>query len=89
VPTLREQGLKDYEFAAWSAFFAPARTPPDIVEKMRATLRQAGQSKYVTDAVSIKASETADLTPAELSALIRTDLDQWGKLLRDMKKSTR
>src|SRR5438128_8882486 len=28
VPTVREQGVQQYEFTAWSAMFVPARTPP-------------------------------------------------------------
>ncbi|MBT2336608.1 tripartite tricarboxylate transporter substrate binding protein [Variovorax paradoxus] len=89
TPTLREQGLKDYEFAAWNAAFAPVRTPPDVVEKLRAIFREAGHSKYVVDVLKSKASQTDPLSPSELSALIRADVERWGKLLREMKKSAR
>ncbi|MBT2305228.1 tripartite tricarboxylate transporter substrate binding protein [Variovorax paradoxus] len=89
TPTLREQGIKEYEFAAWAAMFAPARTPPDVVEKLRAIFREAGQSRYVTEVLTAKASQTDPLNAAELNALIRTDLDRWGKLLREMKKTAR
>lgn len=89
VPTMREAGVKDFEFAAWSAIFAPARTPPEVVEKLRALLLQAGHAKYVKDVLAAKGSATTEMTATELTALVRTDLDRWGKLLREMKKSVR
>jgi len=89
VPTFREQGVADFEFAAWHAFFVPARTPPDVVEKLAALLRTAGQSKYVGDALATKASDPMDMDTARLTTLLRDDIDRWGKLLRDMKKQAR
>jgi tripartite-type tricarboxylate transporter receptor subunit TctC len=89
VPTVREQGIKDYEFAAWHAVFVPARTPPEVVDKLRALLRDAARSKHVSDVIAAKASEPMTLETEQLKTLIRNDLDRWGKLLRDMKKSAR
>lgn len=89
VPTMSEQGVKDFEFTAWHAMFVPARTPPDVVDKLRVMLRNAARSKSVTDALAMKASEPLDMDTPQLNAMIRTDIDRWGKLLRDMKKSAR
>ena len=38
VPTLDEQGIKDYEVNAWAGFVAPAGTPPKIVGRLNAEL---------------------------------------------------
>ena len=89
VPTIREQGITGYEFSAWSAMFVPAGTPPEVVDKLRVMLRNAAHSKYVAEALATNSSEPLDMNTAELSALLRNDLDRWGKLLRDMKKNAR
>jgi tripartite-type tricarboxylate transporter receptor subunit TctC len=89
VPTLRELDLKDYEFAAWSGLFVPVRTPPEVTDKLRAILQRASQSKYVLDAVAVKASEMPLLPTGEFNALIKADIERWGRVLRDMKAATR
>ncbi|NDZ18795.1 tripartite tricarboxylate transporter substrate binding protein [Variovorax sp. WS11] len=85
VPTLREQGISQYEFTAWSAMFVPARTPSPVVDKLRLLFQQAAQSKYVGDALALNSQEPFDMNTAQLNARIRTDLDHWGKVLRDLK----
>jgi Uncharacterized protein conserved in bacteria len=55
IPTFAEKGMKDVNFGAWFAFFAPAGTPEDVLEtlhkgivaslndeKVRTTLENAG-----------------------------------------------
>jgi tripartite-type tricarboxylate transporter receptor subunit TctC len=38
VLTFEEQGMKDFEFTAWTAVFAPAGTPVAIAEKLNAAI---------------------------------------------------
>jgi tripartite-type tricarboxylate transporter receptor subunit TctC len=38
LPTLQEQGIKDYECYTWNAILAPAGTPPSIVDKLGAAI---------------------------------------------------
>ena len=40
VPTLVEQGVKDYEINTWFGFIAPAGTPPDIVARLNTELNR-------------------------------------------------
>jgi tripartite-type tricarboxylate transporter receptor subunit TctC len=89
VPTVREQGLADYEFAAWHAVFVPARTPAVVIERLRSLLRDAAKSKYVAEVLASKASEPMDMDTQQLNTLIRKDLDVWGQRLRLMQKNAR
>ena len=41
VPTALEQGFKGLEVGSWVALFAPAGTPPDIVQTIQQTLAKA------------------------------------------------
>jgi len=40
VPTAAEQGFDGLEFPAWIGLFAPARTPPEVVQRIIATVRE-------------------------------------------------
>ena len=41
IPTIAESGLPGFEATSWWAVFAPAKTPPDIVAKLNAAIKQA------------------------------------------------
>jgi tripartite-type tricarboxylate transporter receptor subunit TctC len=41
LPTMREAGLKDYEFTVWHGLYAPAGTPAPIVARLNEALRAA------------------------------------------------
>jgi tripartite-type tricarboxylate transporter receptor subunit TctC len=50
LPTVNEAlGLKDYELIAYFAVFAPAGTPPDVVNKLNAAINAAANSKDLQD----------------------------------------
>lgn len=84
VPTVEEEGVPKYEFTAWSAMFVPARTPQPVVEKLRAVFQQAARSKYVATALTLNSHEPLNLDPSQLNTLIRSDIDRWGKILREL-----
>ncbi len=87
VATVREQGVEKYEMTAWSGFFVPANTPPAIVEKLGAMLQEAAKTKFVKDALALNSFEALDMNSAQLGALMRSDTDRFGKVIREMKKS--
>ena len=89
VPTLREQGLEDYEFTGWFAMYFPANTPPPVVAAMQDMLREAAKSKHVSDALALNAFEPLDLSGPQLATLQRNESERWGKLLRAMNMQPR
>ena len=40
IPTFREQGLDQFDMTLWLAFYAPAGTPPTIVERLSRELQR-------------------------------------------------
>lgn len=77
VPTAAEAGLAGFESAGWFALLAPKGTPKPIVEKLNAvaveTLKDADLRKRL---IEIGADPAAS-TPAELKALISSEIAKW------------
>ena len=83
VPTLDEQGIKDVYADNWYALFAPAKTPAPVIAKLNAAVTAALNdpelNKKLVDAGAIPAAGT----PAELSEHLKTELERWGKVIKD------
>lgn len=78
VPTLKEQG-HDVEFYIWSALFAPVETPPDIVVRLRAAVKEAIHESLFTKAMAGMDAPIEYLDAPDLQA----SMDREGKRLAD------
>lgn len=82
LPTLAEAGLPGYEFVAWLALFAPATTPPAIVNQLaEATgviVRSAGMQEYLARMYALPFPGT----PESLRQLVERDTARWGQLIK-------
>jgi tripartite-type tricarboxylate transporter receptor subunit TctC len=78
VPTLDEQGIKDYEVNAWAGFVAPAGTPPEIVGRLNAVLIKIFASAEMKEKLEPQGFDLPPpLSPAAFSKLIADDLTRW------------
>ncbi len=83
LPTLQEQGVKDYECYTWNAIFAPAKTPKPIVDKLSAAMKTA-----LADPVVIKRLQdtgvdpTPDSNPEKLAEFVKVELAKWGAIVK-------
>lgn len=86
VPTFAEQGLTDYEATTWNNLFAPARTPPEVIEKLNAALNKALTIQGVKDRLAQGASEPlGPSTPEQAEAYGRAQRAQWVPFIRSLK----
>lgn len=83
VATFRGQGYPDIVMTAWSGVFAPRATPPAVMEKLSAALRQANASAAAIE--SRRRSGGADLwrTPPESHALLASEIARWERCARE------
>ncbi|HEY4373218.1 MAG TPA: tripartite tricarboxylate transporter substrate binding protein [Burkholderiales bacterium] len=82
VPTTAEAGFPGVEMEAWVAIFAPAGTPPEILGKVNAALKQALDTPEVQRTSNVAGMETRAMTPAQLDALVKKDIDYWQPVIR-------
>ena len=84
VPTLAESGLPGYEAGSWYGLFAPAGTPPAIVEKINAETQRIFADPAFRDRVLAPSFiYSIASAPEEFTARIRSDSAKWGKVIRE------
>lgn len=81
VPAIAD-ALPGYEVALWNGVFAPAGTPPVIVDKLAAAIRKVTQDPAVRKTFADQGSTTVGNTPAEFKKLVDDEIEKWGKLVK-------
>jgi tripartite-type tricarboxylate transporter receptor subunit TctC len=81
VATVGESGVADYDVVSWNALFAPAGTPPEIVNKLNGALRGILADAEVKKRLIELGIEAKASTPREISARLKSDIDKWQKVI--------
>lgn len=83
VPTIAEAGLPGYvSDAGWHAMFAPAKTPPPLVNRMYGAVRKALDVPQVRDFFIAGGYEPQGLPPNEWAKVFREDLKRYAEICR-------
>jgi tripartite-type tricarboxylate transporter receptor subunit TctC len=83
VPSLAESGLAGFEVLNWFGVAAPARTPPEIVAKLNATIVKSLQIPAVREKLTGEGSEIVGNTPQEFAAFLKRDVARWAKVIKE------
>lgn len=83
VPTLDEQGLTGFEAGTFTGLFAPAGTPPAVLEKLHAALQKALANETVRSRYLSMGVEVMNMKQAEFAAFVQADYQKWLKIARD------
>jgi tripartite-type tricarboxylate transporter receptor subunit TctC len=86
VPTMKEQGF-DVEFYIWAGVFAPAGLPPDVAEKLRASIRQSVQDPEFKTAMANVNTPINFLEGAEFDRFVETDTKRLAAVVQKMGKT--
>ena len=77
VPTVAEQGFKDFDVSTWYGVFAPAGTPKDIVNTINAEINKLLATPEMKDAIQAQGAEPQAMTPEQFSAQLKADFQKW------------
>ena len=84
LPTVNEAlGLKDYELIAYFALFAPAGTPPEIINRLNRAANAAANDKELLERFAALGFETSPGTPQALAERTRVETAKWAKAIRE------
>ena len=82
VPTVAET-YKGFESTTWFGLLVPSGTPKPIVERLSAEVMKVLQSPDVKARFAASGALPVQPGPAEFSALIKTDLAKWGRVIKE------
>jgi tripartite-type tricarboxylate transporter receptor subunit TctC len=82
VPTFAEAGIKGVEADAWSALFAPAKTPTLVINRLYRAVAAALDKDSVKSALARQGLPVALKTPAEMSAMLPGEIEKWGAVIK-------
>ena len=83
VPTMAESGLPGYDISSWQAVFAPAGTPAPIVERLYTEIARILKTPDIQKRLSDLGLNVSEMTPAQLTALIKADVPRLGKIVKE------
>ncbi|MGV3629473.1 MAG: Bug family tripartite tricarboxylate transporter substrate binding protein [Betaproteobacteria bacterium] len=81
VPAIAET-VKGFELIAWFALFAPAGTPPAVVERLAGESQKILARGDVRERFAVMGIQVAPLKPAELGEFQKSELVKWSKLAK-------
>lgn len=82
VPTFAEQGLPDLVVEEWFGFYAPARTPAQVVTNANAAINAALKDKMVIDSLAVSGLVPLGGTPEAMAKDMKAQFDAWGPIVK-------
>jgi tripartite-type tricarboxylate transporter receptor subunit TctC len=83
VPTVQESGTQ-LELESWFGLFAPAKTPPEVIARLRSDFAKVAAMPDVQESLLKGGGKPMALIGDDARAVVRRDVDQWSRLVRTM-----
>ena len=81
VPTMSEAGVPGLDVDSWLGIFAPAKTPPAVIAKLRADIRASLPD--LKERFEKSGGEVWDLPDDKLNGFVASEYENWTKLIRE------
>lgn len=81
LPTLAESGLPDIDALVWFGLFAPAGTPPAVIDAIQKQIGEAVREGELRERIIADGAEPLGSEPGFLVERIRTETPQWLELI--------
>ena len=82
VPTMTESGFPEIVLAPWLGFFAPARTPADIVKRLANGIADATAFGDTQRSFIKMGMDPVAMTPVGFAAVVKSDLERWAPIVK-------
>jgi len=83
VPPLADQGLKDFNISLWFGMWAPAATPPAVVQKLNAQITAILQNPEVREQFAKLGIGPVPMKPDEFAKFVREEIATYQHIVRD------
>jgi tripartite-type tricarboxylate transporter receptor subunit TctC len=83
VPTFAEAGIPGFESYAWYGFFAPAKTPKEIITKLNGETLKVMKTPEFQKILEETGSDFVGDTPENFAAFIKAEAAKWSKIVKE------
>jgi tripartite-type tricarboxylate transporter receptor subunit TctC len=83
VPTLAEQGLKDFDIGLWFGMWVPAGTPAAIVQKLNAQVTVILQNPDVREQFAKLGIGPVPMKPEEFAKFVRDEISTYQRIVKE------
>jgi tripartite-type tricarboxylate transporter receptor subunit TctC len=84
VPTVAESGYPTFEFGNWYGIVVPAKTPRETIDRVRSASLTALNNPTISKRLQDLGFVLIGNTPEEFGAYFKTEIEAWGKIVRDL-----
>jgi tripartite-type tricarboxylate transporter receptor subunit TctC len=82
VPTIKEAGIGDFDASTTYAVFAPAGTPPQVVERLHNEIKHALDDEGVQQKLRAAGVIPQIGTPGEITSMLQRRIPQWAEVIK-------
>jgi tripartite-type tricarboxylate transporter receptor subunit TctC len=83
LPTIAEEGVPGFQAIGWFGVFAPAQTPPQIVQRLNAEITALMKQPELVQRMLELGAEPASGSQDELRKLLASEMALWTRVIRD------
>ena len=83
LPTVSESGVPGYNAGSWYGYYAPAGTPPDVINKLNAAIKKAAQTPTFKSRVESEGLMIKTGTPEDFANFEKAEEIRWRKVIKD------
>jgi tripartite-type tricarboxylate transporter receptor subunit TctC len=82
MPTMKEAGVAGHEAVQWNGFFAPARTPPAVLNRLHREVAKAVHLPDVRQRIEAEGATPAGTSPGEFAAFFKAEAEKWADVAK-------
>jgi tripartite-type tricarboxylate transporter receptor subunit TctC len=82
MPTMREAGVAGHEAVQWNGFFAPARTPPAVLDRLHREVAKAVHLPDVRQRIEAEGATPSGSSPSEFAAFFKVEAEKWADVAK-------
>jgi tripartite-type tricarboxylate transporter receptor subunit TctC len=82
MPTMKEAGVAGHEAVQWNGFFAPARTPPAILDRLHREVAKVVHLPDVRQRIEAEGATPSGSSPSEFAAFFKVEAEKWAEVAK-------
>jgi len=87
VPTYAEAGFPGFFAASWVAFFAPAKTDPQIIATLNTAINDTIKNPDVQQKLATIGFDPIEGSPAQAESMFKAEVTKWGEMVKALNLS--